>query len=156
MATGFVIFCAGDYTCQSIVEKKPKVDWKRNLIHTLVCGLWFNPGDQFYMSVIGPKLFKSLFVRGFMHEVILTPILIPAFLYMSSFLKNFSHQEGLTNLKAKWFNSCAAVLPYWCFVNTFSYLYVPFHLRMLVINFFSFIAAVGLSFYNNRYKINNL
>ena len=108
-----------------------------------------NPLDQLYMGVICMKLFKTNFMRGLMHEFIMAPIYTPPFLYLTGWARNFSHKEGVKNMKDKLVPTLGSMIPFWVAANIPIYCCVPFHLRIPVGAVLMFFYSLILSYINN-------
>ena len=111
--------------------------------------VFVNPIAQLYMAFIGPKLYKSMFMLGFMHVVTMLPFQGPLFLYGSGYFKNFKHEEGVKNFYEKGMQALVFSLPYWFATNIPIYMYFSYHFRMPVMNVTSYIFSIVLSYINN-------
>ena len=114
-------------------------------------GLLVSPMCQVYMWGLAPHITLRAFgikksfprienvVKGLCHYIFLAPTIFPTFLFMTYFLKNWSVQDGLDNVKEKLSATLYVSLHYWPMINVAGYVFVPFIARQSFFDCASFL-----------------
>ena len=96
-------------------------------------------------------LYRNAF-RGICHFVMVAPITMFSFFWMTSFLEHWDPAVAYANVMAKYKSTLCLGIVFGPIINFIGYQFFPFHLRYLCFDFFAFIWSIILSCINHKRK----
>ena len=152
--TAFSLISLGDFITQVAIERprlkreEPEKNWAWDKVRTLRMGATMgfvnNPVSQLYIHKVAPHIGVSSLqhfasagkvavvdnlVRTVAQMTLLYPISMCILLFGTVYLKNFKVQEGIDNIKLKFWAGMKAAVCFWPFWIFLTYQFVPLYFR---------------------------
>eukprot|EP01087_Luapelamoeba_hula_P010960 TRINITY_DN2932_c0_g1_i1.p1 TRINITY_DN2932_c0_g1~~TRINITY_DN2932_c0_g1_i1.p1 ORF type:complete len:276 (-),score=67.96 TRINITY_DN2932_c0_g1_i1:10-837(-) len=157
MAITVVKTSAADLIAQKVIERRERVDFKRNAIFTMF-GFVYLGGFQFALyNHILPRMFpgtgtRVVMKRLFVDQAIHHPIMyFPAFYGIKTVMQNDSFEKGFTNYKHDLPENMIALWKVWVPSMFVCFAFVPAHMRIPYVSGVSFFWTTILSVMQSRF-----
>jgi len=163
MVTAGVIFGAADAVCQTFLEKSennaPKrFDWARCMNMVLIGScvsapinhVWYSKWASTLVSKITSRARVQPFVSTAADQLLVTPVTLSSFLFLSDYLKDFRSLKAAKNVQEKFSGAFTTNLKVWPPIILANFMFVPPQMRVLFVNVFGFFWSIYLSKIQNN------
>eukprot|EP01022_Parablepharisma_sp_SALTPOND_P012730 TRINITY_DN164_c1_g1_i1.p3 TRINITY_DN164_c1_g1~~TRINITY_DN164_c1_g1_i1.p3 ORF type:complete len:208 (-),score=17.65 TRINITY_DN164_c1_g1_i1:1026-1649(-) len=145
------------HTIEYIKKQKAPIDWIRNARFTGVNLLVISPLYHYYTALLLPKILPVTTKASLVRKLIVdqtagASFFISAFFFGMSLFEGKGVQEGLDNVKGKYWYSLKYNWLLWPAANAINFGIIPLKFQVLYFNFVSMFWNIFLSYAQNVYK----
>jgi len=163
MVTAGVIFGAADAFCQKFLEKSEentpkKFDWVRcmnmaligSFVSAPVNHIWYSKWASALVSKVTSRARVQPFISTAADQILLTPVTLSSFLFLSDYLKDFRSLKAAKNVQEKFWGGLTTNWKVWPPIILANFMFVPPQMRVLFVNAFGFFWSIYLSRLQNN------